>query len=146
MNLSDLKPDAGARKNRKRVARGGKLGKTATRGANGQNSRSGGGKPPGFEGGQTPWYQRLPKFRGFKNKFREEYQIVSLFDLDAFVEEVKEINPEILWEAGLIKSPDKPVKILANGEITRPLTVLASKFSKKAKEAIEAAGGKAEVI
>lgn len=145
MNLSDIRPPKGARKKRKRVARGGKLGKTATRGANGQNSRSGAGKQPGFEGGQTPWYQRLPKFRGFNNIFKEEYQIVGLDQLDK-IEDTKEVTLETLLEKKLIKCLDKPVKVLANGAINKALTVRANKFSKSAREAIEAAGGKAEVI
>ncbi len=145
MNLTSLRPPRGSRTKRKRVARGGKLGKTATRGANGQNSRSGGGKYPGFEGGQTPWYQRLPKFRGFNNKFREEYQIVSLDELDR-IEDAKEVTIELLHKNNLVKRIDKPVKILANGKISRALTVKVSAFSRKAKEAIESAGGKAEVI
>lgn len=145
MKLTGLKPPTGAKKDRKRVGRGGKFGKTCTRGSNGQNCRSGGGKGPSFEGGQTPWYRRLPKFRGFNNIFKEEYQIVSLGDLE-FFEDFTEITPEILHETGLIKNPAKPVKILANGKISKSLTIKASKFSLSAKEAIEAAGGRAEVI
>jgi large subunit ribosomal protein L15 len=145
MNLTDLRSPEGSRRQRKRVARGGKWGKTSTRGSNGQNSRSGGGKGPGFEGGQSPWYLRLPKYKGFNNIFKTEYQIVNLEDIDSF-EEIEEITPEILYAVNLIKNPDKPVKILAKGSITKKLTIKASKFSKSAKEAIEAAGGKAEVI
>lgn len=145
MKLTDLRTPAGAHKKRKRVCRGGKLGKTGTRGANGQNCRSGGGKGPGFEGGQTPWYQRLPKFRGFNNKFREEYQIVTLSDLEK-IKDAKEVTVSVLHEKNLIKSPDKPVKVLANGTISKALVVKVSAFSEKAKEAIESAGGKAEVI
>ncbi len=145
MKLCDLRPPKGAKKRRKRVARGGKLGKTATRGYNGQNSRSGGGKGPGFEGGQTPWYQRLPKFRGFTNIFRTEYQIVSLEELN-YIEDVDEITPEVLEEVGLVKDATKPIKILKNGEIKKAVHVKVTAYSKAAKEAIEAAGGKAEVI
>ena len=145
MNLTDLRPPKGAKTKRKRVARGGKLGKTAGRGANGQNSRSGGGKARGFEGGQTPWYQRLPKFRGFNNVFREEFQIVSLSELDK-IEDSKEVTIDLLYKMNLIKRLDRPVKILANGTISKALTVKVSAFSKSAKEAIESAGGKAEVI
>lgn len=145
MKLTDIRSPKGCRKKRKRVARGGKLGKTATRGANGQNSRSGGGKAPGFEGGQTPWYQRIPKFRGFNNKFRQENQIVSLEELEKIQDE-KEITIDLLHKKRIIKRLDQPVKILANGKITRAITVRASSFSKGAREAIESAGGKAEVI
>lgn len=146
MKLTELKPPKGTRKKAKRVGRGGKLGGTCCRGANGQNSRSGGGKGPGFEGGQTPWYMRLPKFRGFKNAlFRKEYDIISLDDLD-IIEGTDVIDPEVLFQVGLIKKPDRPIKVLADGEINKPLTVKAHKFSKNAKKAIEEAGGKAEVI
>jgi large subunit ribosomal protein L15 len=145
MKLTDLKPSPGAHKKRKRVARGGKLGKTATRGSNGQNSRSGGGKGPTFEGGQTPWYQRLPKYRGFNNIFKEKFQIVKLSDLEK-LEDVKEVTIDLLYERNVIKSLQKPVKVLASGKITKALTVKVSMFSQAAREAIEAAGGKAEVI
>ena len=145
MKLTDIVPPEGARRKRKRVGRGGKWGKTCARGYNGQNSRSGGGKGPGFEGGQTPWYMRLPKFRGFNNIFRQEYSIVSLDDLD-IVTGTKVIDPDVLVQVGLIKNTDQPVKILANGTISKALTVKAHKFSESAKKAIEEAGGKAEVI
>lgn len=140
-----IKPNAGARKRRRRVCRGGKLGKTGGRGFNGQNSRSGGTKGPGFEGGQTPWYRRLPKYRGFKNHFRTEYVEVSLKDLDTF-DEGATVTPEALVEKQIIKSVKKPIKVLANGEISKKLTVALHAFTKSAKEAIEGAGGKTEVI
>ncbi len=142
---NNLKPNAGARKQRRRVCRGGKLGKTGGRGFNGQNSRSGGTKGPGFEGGQTPWYRRLPKYRGFKNHFRTEYVEVSLKDLNAF-DEGATVTPEALLEKRLIKSVKNPIKVLANGEISKKLTVALHAFTKAAKEAIEGAGGKTEVI
>lgn len=145
MKLNELSSPKGARSKSKRVGRGGKWGKTCCRGANGQNSRSGGGKGPGFEGGQTPWFLRLPKFRGFKNPFREEYQIVNLRDLER-LDDINEVNPMVLYENNMIKDPDKPVKILANGAIDKALTIRATKFSKGAKKAIEEAGGKAEVV
>jgi len=145
MNLNSLKPPKGATKRRRRVGRGGKMGKTCGRGENGQNCRSGGGKGPGFEGGQTPWYMRLPKFRGFKNMFREEYQIICLDDID-IIEGTEVIDPEVLYKVGLIRKLDKPIKVLSDGEITRPITVRVHKFSNNAKKAIEEAGGKAEVI
>jgi large subunit ribosomal protein L15 len=145
MKLTDIVPPQGTMKKRKRVGRGGKWGKTCSRGYNGQNSRSGGGKGPGFEGGQTPWYMRLPKFRGFNNIFRQEYSIISLDDLD-IIEGTTVIEPEVLVQVGLIKNTDKPIKVLANGAISKALTVKAHKFSESAKKAIEEAGGKAEVI
>lgn len=145
MKLNELKPNPGARHSRRRVCRGGKLGKTGGRGHNGQSSRSGGTKAPGFEGGQTPWYRRIPKYRGFKNRFRTEYQIVSLSDLEAF--EAKEtVNPESLVEKGILKNIHRPIKVLGNGELTKALTVNLHAFTASAKAAIEGAGGKAEVV
>lgn len=145
MKLQDLKPPKGATHRKKRVGRGGKLGKTCGRGNNGQNCRSGGGKGPGFEGGQTPWFMRLPKYRGFNNIFRKEYQIIRLDDLD-IIEGAKTITPEILYQVGLIRNPNKPVKVLGDGAITKPLVVKLHKFSETARKAIEEAGGTAEVI
>jgi large subunit ribosomal protein L15 len=145
MQLNDLKPNQGSRKKRRRVCRGGKLGKTGGRGANGQASRSGGTKYPGFEGGQTPWYRRLPKYRGFKNPFRTEYQEVALSDLAAF-EADSTVNPESLMEKGIIKNVRSPIKVLGNGEINVALTVNLHAFTGSARSAIEGAGGKAEVI
>ncbi|MCD4782388.1 MAG: 50S ribosomal protein L15 [Candidatus Eremiobacteraeota bacterium] len=145
MNLKDIKPPAGSRKRRRRVGRGGKLGKTCGRGENGQNCRSGGGKGPGFEGGQTPWYMRLPKFRGFTNIFRKEFQVICLDDLD-IIEGVSIIDPDILYQVGLIKYRKKPVKVLSDGLISKPMTVKLQAFSKNAKKAIEEAGGRVEVI
>lgn len=145
MTLNELKPNSGSRKKRRRVCRGGKLGKTGGRGMNGQKSRSGGTKYPGFEGGQSPWYRRLPKYRGFKNLFRTEYQEVSLSDLEAF-EDKATVNPESLLEKGIIKNVRSPIKVLGNGELKKSLTVNLHAFTTSAKEAIEGAGGKAEVI
>jgi len=146
MKLEDLKPDAGSKKSKKRVGRGhGCHVKTSCRGSKGQNARSGGGKGPSFEGGQTPWYRRLPKFKGFKNLRKEIFSIVNLKSLETFdANEV--ITPESLKEKRIIKELDKPVKLLANGKLEKALTVRLHKFSRKALEAIEAAGGKAEVI
>ena len=145
MQLNELKPNEGSRHRRRRVCRGGKLGKTGGRGYNGQKSRSGGTKYPGFEGGQTPWYRRLPKYRGFKNPFRTEYQEVSLSDLETF--DAKSIvNPESLLEKGFVKNIRQPIKVLGNGELTKNLTVNLHGFTASAKAAIEGAGGKAEVI
>jgi large subunit ribosomal protein L15 len=145
MKLNELKPNAGARKKRRRVCRGGKLGKTGGRGMNGQKSRSGGTKYPGFEGGQTPWYRRLPKYRGFNNPFRTEYQEVSLSDLETFADNAT-VNPESLVESGIIKNVRSPIKVLGNGELKKSLTVNLHAFTASAKAAIEGAGGKAEVI
>lgn len=145
MKLNELKPNEGARHERRRVCRGGKLGKTGGRGHNGQGSRSGGTKYPGFEGGQTPWYRRLPKYRGFKNPFRTEYQEVSLSDLEIFDDKAT-VSPESLLEKGLIKNVRSPIKVLGNGELKKSLTVNLHAFTGSAKAAIEGAGGKAEVI
>lgn len=146
MKLHDLKPAEGSRKVRKRVGRGNSSGsgKTSGRGQKGQNSRSGGGTRLGFEGGQTPLFQRLPK-RGFTNYNRKEYAVVNLDVLNRF-EEGTEINPALLVESGIVKNEKSGIKILASGNVEHKLTVKAHKFSKAAKEAIEAAGGTVEVI
>jgi len=146
MKLHELKPAKGAVRNRKRLGRGtaSGQGETAGRGANGQNSRSGGGTRPGFEGGQMPLYRRIPK-RGFTNPFKKVWSIVNVEDLNRF-EEDTEITPAVLMENGLIKKLNDGVKILGNGEIEKKLTVKANQFTKSAQEKIEAAGGKAEVI
>jgi len=146
MKLHELKPAKGAVRNRKRLGRGtaSGQGETSGRGANGQNARSGGGTRPGFEGGQMPLYRRLPK-RGFTNIFKKVWSIVNIEDLNRF-EEGAEITPAILLESGLIKKLNEGVKILGNGVIEKKLTVKANQFTKSAKEKIEAAGGKAEVI
>ncbi len=145
MQLNEIKPNLGSRHKRRRVCRGGKLGKTGGRGYNGQKSRSGGTKYPGFEGGQTPWYRRLPKYRGFKNLFRTEYQEVNLSDLEVF-DANSTVNPESLLEKGVIKNVRRPIKVLGTGELSRALTVNLHAFTGSAKSAIEGAGGKAEVI
>ncbi|MCD6309102.1 MAG: 50S ribosomal protein L15 [Candidatus Eremiobacteraeota bacterium] len=145
MKHSDLAPSPGSRKKKKRIGRGGSRGTTSGRGQKGQKSRSGGVKPPGFEGGQTPWYRRLPKYRGFKNFNRKEYHIINLRDLKVF-QEGEEVNPGSLLEKKLIDDLKKPVKLLGDGEIEKPLNFKLHKFSKKAKQAIIDAGGKAEVI
>jgi large subunit ribosomal protein L15 len=120
------------------------LGKTAGRGHKGQKARSGGGVKPGFEGGQMPLIRRLPK-RGFTNIFSKEYSLVNIRDLEVF-DEGTVVSPELLKETGLIKKYNDGIKILGDGELTKKLTVQAHKFSKSAKEKIEAIGGKAEVI
>ena len=146
MRINELKPAPGAKRKRKRVGRGAGsgMGKTATRGQDGQNSRSGGGVRPGFEGGQMPLSRRLPK-RGFTNIFAKEYSIVNVGDLDRF-EDGTEITAELLKKERLIRKLNDGLKILGNGEITKKLTVKAEKFTKSATEKIVAAGGVAEVI
>ncbi|MDX8291934.1 50S ribosomal protein L15 [Metabacillus indicus] len=146
MKLHELKPAEGSRKTRNRVGRGtgSGNGKTAGKGHKGQNARSGGGVRPGFEGGQTPLFQRLPK-RGFTNINRKDYAIVSLDKLNQF-EDGAEVTVELLVEAGVISKVKSGVKVLGNGKLEKKLTVKANKFSASAKEAIEAAGGTVEVI
>jgi len=146
MKLHELKAAEGTRKKRNRVGRGMSSGngKTSGRGHKGQKARSGGGTRPGFEGGQMPLFQRLPK-RGFTNVNRKEYAIVNLETLNKF-EDGTEITPELLQKEGVVKSLASGIKILGKGSIENKYTVKAHKFSASAKEAIEAAGGKTEVI
>ena len=146
MKLDELKP-AQKNKTRTRVGRGvgSGLGKTSGRGQKGQNSRSGGGVRPGFEGGQSPLFRRLPK-RGFSNaRFKTTYAVINLSDLDKF-EDGATVTPELLKEMGLIKQILDGIKVLGNGTLTKKLNVKAHKFSSVAKEQIEKLGGKAEVI
>jgi large subunit ribosomal protein L15 len=147
MKLHELSPSAGSTKKRKRVGRGtgSGLGTTAGRGMNGQNSRSGGGVRPGFEGGQMPLFRRIPK-RGFSNHmFKKNWTTVNVKDLEAFDANTV-ITPELLLESGLIKKLNYGLKILGDGELTKSFTVKAHKFTQSAIKKIEAAGGKAEVI
>lgn len=146
MKLHELKYSEGSRKRRKRVGRGPSsgTGKTAGRGQKGQKARNTPGPYSWFEGGQTPLFQTLPK-RGFTNVTRKEYSIVNLDTLNQF-DEGTEVTPELLVETGVIRKMKTGVKILANGSVDRKLTVKAHKFSRAAKEAIEAAGGSIEVI
>lgn len=146
MKLHELKPAEGSRHERKRKGRGigSGNGKTAGKGHKGQNARSGGGVRPGFEGGQTPLFQRLPK-RGFTNINRKEFAIVNLDTLNRF-ENGTEVTPELLLETGVVSKEKAGIKILAKGNLEKKLTVRAHKFSSAAKEAIEAAGGSSEVI
>ena len=146
MKLHDLKPAVGATTAPKRLGRGvgSGLGKTYGKGHKGAKARSGGGKRPGFEGGQMPLTMRLPK-RGFTNNFRTEYVAINVDRLEVF-EDGMVVTPVELIQYGIIKNVQDGVKILGNGEITKKLTVQANKFSASAKEKIEAAGGKAEVI
>lgn len=146
MKLHELNAPAGSRFGRKRKGRGTATGqgKTAGRGMNGQNSRSGGGVRLGFEGGQMPLYRRLPK-RGFNNKWAKEYSEVNVSALNRF-EAGTEVTPALLKEAGLVKQVVDGVKILGNGQLDRAVMVKAQKFTASAVEKITAAGGKAEVI
>ena len=147
MKLNNIYSVEGSIKTRKRVGRGAGsgLGKTSGKGEKGQNSRSGGGVRPGFEGGQLPLFRRLPK-RGFSNfKFRTVYSTVNVSDLERF-EEGTVVDVKLLKEVGLINKELDGVKVLGNGELTKKLTVKASAFSKSAKEKIENLGGKTEVI
>lgn len=149
MKLNDLRPSVGGgSKSRKRLGRGtgSGLGTTAGKGHDGQNSRSGGGVRPGFEGGQMPLFRRLPK-RGFTNIFKKEIGTINIDDLNRF-EEGTVVTPELLMENGLIKKSHSKdgVKILGDGELNVKLTVQAQRFSKAAVEKIESTGGKAEVI
>ncbi|NPD31219.1 50S ribosomal protein L15 [Eggerthellaceae bacterium zg-1084] len=147
MELSDLRPAEGSRKNRTRVGRGpasGK-GKTAGRGMNGQGSRSGGKKRPGFEGGQTPLARRLPKLPGFRNINRVEYLPVNVSRLDEKFEAGDVVDGESLKAKGIIKRADALVKVLGDGDLTKALTVKVDKVSATAQAKIEAAGGKVEL-
>ncbi|ERJ12369.1 50S ribosomal protein L15 [Haloplasma contractile] len=146
MKLHELKRTEGSRKNKKRIGRGhgAGTGKTAGKGHKGQNARSGGGTRPGFEGGQMPLFQRLPK-RGFTNINRKEYSIINLDQLNRF-DEGAVVTPELLLETGIISKLRDGVKVLANGDIQKKLTVKVNKISKAASEKIEAAGGNVEVI
>lgn len=147
MRLHDLNPGGSATRRRKRVGRGIGTGhgKTAGRGHKGQLSRSGGGKGPSFEGGQTPLAMRVPK-RGFNNVFRKEYAVVKVADLNRF-QDGEVVTPEALIEAGLVRrNKAEAVKLLGDGELERKLTVKLHAFSKSAAEKVQAAGGQVEVI
>lgn len=143
--LYNLKAPKGSHKPRKIKGRGpgSGHGKTSTRGSKGQTSRAGRHFYPGFEGGQTPLIRRIPK-RGFTNKFKKEFQIINLSDLNKIKETT--ITPALLEEKGLIKDKQKLIKILGDGEIKNPVTVQAHAFSKSAGEQIKNAGGKIEII
>ena len=148
MKLHDLRPDEGSRKKRKRVGRGISAGggKTAGRGTKGQGARSGGGKGPYFEGGQLPLVRRLPFKRGFTNIRKVYYKPVNLGRLADMFEAGSEIDPAVMAEVGILKKPTDPVVILGDGEVSGAMTVKAHRFSAAAKQKIEAAGGKAEVL
>ncbi len=164
MKLHDLQPAKGSRKDRIRVGRGiaaGK-GKTAGRGTKGQKARAGGSIPAWFEGGQTPLHMRIPKLRGFKNRFRIEYEVVNIGAIGALAEagafEVEApsrglvmagpitINQDILRSTGLVRTLKKPLKILGAGDLTVPLFVVADAFTASARAKIEAAGGSVNVL
>ena len=147
MEIKDLVPAEGSTKNRKRVGRGPASGhgKIAGRGMNGQLSRSGGGKRPGFEGGQTPLAMRLPKLPGFRNPRRIEYTAVNVERLERKFEDGAVIDGAALKAARITKSEFEPVKVLGNGELTKKFTVKVDKVSASAQAKIEAAGGKVEL-
>jgi large subunit ribosomal protein L15 len=168
VKLHDLKPAPGSKKAKRRVGRGiaAGQGKTAGRGTKGQKARAGGKIPAWFEGGQTPLHQRIPKLRGFKNKFKIEYEVVNLGDIARLVElgELESgelpgskgskkgtpapitVNQEILRAAGLVRRLDRPMKVLGGGELSTALFVVADGFSATAKAKIEAAGGTVSVL
>jgi len=158
MKLHDLRPAAGAHTKKTRVGRGiaaGK-GKTAGRGTKGQKSRAGSSIPPWFEGGQTPLHIRIPKLRGFRNVNRIEYEVVNVGRISAAAETGRlpegekgapiAVTQELLRVAGLVRSLDKPLKILGGGDVARPLFVIADAFTKSAREKIEAAGGSVQLL
>ena len=144
--LNNLSPVQGARHSKKRLGRGigSGIGHTSGKGTKGQNARSGGGVRPGFEGGQLPLFQHLPK-RGFHNHNKVEFAIVNVEKLNVF-ENGAVVDAEALVNASLIKEVKDGVKVLGNGELTKKLTVKANKFSESAKKAIEAAGGSVEEV
>ncbi|MGD9252348.1 MAG: 50S ribosomal protein L15 [Holophagae bacterium] len=147
MELHDLHPAPGATKKRKRVGRGpgSGNGKTAGRGHKGQKSRSGYSRRYGFEGGQMPLVRRIPK-RGFFNRFRVEFQVVNLRDLERVFADGDTVSPETMAEKGLVRLGKKPIKVLGDGELTKKLDVRADKFSGSAKAGIEKAGGSCQVV
>ena len=147
MELHNLHPAPGAKRPRKRVGRGpgSGNGKTAGRGHKGQKSRSGYSRRYGFEGGQMPLVRRIPK-RGFTNIFRVEFQVVNLRDLERVFAEGDTVSPEVLVDKGLVRGGKRPVKVLADGDITKKLNVQAHKFSGAARASIEKAGGSCEVV
>ena len=145
MKLNLLVPDKGSNRNSKRRGRGhgSGLGKSAGRGDKGAGQRSGFKRRPWFEGGQMPLSRRLPK-RGFTNNFKKEFQIVNISKLDGIQE--KKIDAKLMYEKGLIRSPFKPIKILGSGDLKQPFNIVATEFSKSAKEKIEKSGGTAQVL
>ncbi len=146
MKLHELKPAPGSTREPRRLGRGtgSGLGKTSGKGHKGAKARSGGGKAPGFEGGQMPLYRRIPK-SGFKNPFRKEYATVNVGSLEVF-EDGATVGLEALRAAGLVRKQKSGVKILGTGELSRKLTVQADRFTGSAREKIEQVGGKAEEV
>jgi large subunit ribosomal protein L15 len=146
MKLEELKPPAGARKKRKRVGRGigSGHGKTACKGSKGQKARSGGGIKAGFEGGQMPLQRRLPK-RGFRSPFKKRFAIVHVKDLNRFPKDTV-VEPDLLFQSGLIRKRGEAVKLLSDGELQHPLTIRVHQASKAALRKIEAVSGRVEVI
>ncbi|MFQ5849749.1 MAG: 50S ribosomal protein L15 [Candidatus Binatia bacterium] len=144
MDLGCLSPTPGSQKKRKRVGRGkgSGRGKTSCRGHKGQGARAGRGVAPGFEGGQMPLKRRVPK-RGFHNPFKKKYALVNIGQIEVF-DSGSEVTPELLHGRGLVRKKNEPVKILGDGKLSKLLTVRAHGFSSKAKEKIEALGGRAE--
>ncbi len=148
MRLFELGPAPGARRRRRRLARGnaGSGGTYAGRGRKGQKARSGGVKAPYFEGGQLPLVRRLPYRRGFHRLRRMEFAAVNLADLERLFESGAEVTPTSLTQVGMLRSPHEPFKVLGDGELSRPLRVHAPRFSKAAERAIAAAGGECVVL
>ncbi len=146
MKITDLKPPKGAKKKKKRVGcgPGSGHGKTACRGTKGAKQRSGKEYGPGFEGGQMPLIRRIPK-RGFYNPFKKEYAVINLKKLEKIIDKYNEITPEVLKKEGIVKK-DLPIKILGDGELKKPIKIVAHAFSEKAKEKIREAGGNFELI
>jgi large subunit ribosomal protein L15 len=147
MDLSTLRPAPGATKKRKRLGRGpgSGHGKTAGRGHKGRGARAGGNTPPGYEGGQMPLQRRLPK-RGFHNPFRKEFHIINLGQLETRFDAGAVVDAEALRAKGLVRNLTLPIKVLADGELSKALTVKADRFSAAARQRLEAAGGRAEVL
>jgi large subunit ribosomal protein L15 len=147
MDLSTLRPAPGATKKRKRLGRGpgSGHGKTAGRGHKGRGARAGGNTPPGYEGGQMPLQRRLPK-RGFHNPFRKEFHIINLGQLETRFDAGAVVDAEALRAKGLVRNLTLPIKVLADGELNKALTVKADRFSAAARQRLEAAGGRAEVL
>lgn len=148
MNLHDLRPNEGATQKRKRVGRGtgsGK-GKTSTRGTKGQNSRTGGGVLPVFEGGQLKLVKRLPKLRGFNNRFKIEYSPINLDTMDRVFESGTTVDAAALSAVGLLGKLSDPIVVLARGELTKPLHVKVQRISAAARAKIEALGGTVEIL
>lgn len=146
LRLDNLRPTPGSKRGAKRVGRGyssGHGGHESGKGTKGQNARSGVTVRPGYEGGQTPFWMRFPK-RGFHNVGRVEYAVVNVGDLDVLFEAGDEVSLEVLAARGVVKDPKSGLKILGQGELTKALMVTANRFSQRAREKIEAAGGRAE--